>query len=240
MAAFIFIAQHSFGVRRRFLLLSLSNLLLLAPGSFLFHATLTVGGQLMDELAMMIAAAVWLFCVFTTGPVGTPLWTPEEERKLAVALAATLALWFVVAPTVHVDYNDVFQVAFLLPIIGSACRLLQLAKASGNPRTVTAVGYYIGFVLFGSALWLLDKHACDALRSTGLLSFKFGSLHGYWHVVIGLTVYIGPSVCTYLRLLQERSLAHQKYTDSAPPKLEIVLGVPLLVKGQQKTNDHRK
>ena len=177
----------------------------------------------------MITTTIWFYLVWCVDHD-----SERANRRLAIVLSTLLALWILCAPKIHYEHNVVFENVFGLMIIVNMARLGQLVYRSSDKNAKFTYIYYVSTVAVGFVAWLIDLHACDWLHSTGLYWLKLGSLHGWWHVIIGMSCYVGPLLCKRLRaehLRQPIELAH------APPSL---LGIPHLIASRAFDSKRRR
>lgn len=171
------------GHRPRFLVLA-ALVAVVGLGSAAFHGTLRFRMQMLDELPMVYCLTSWLYCWLTAA-------TKQPPRWLAPLLLAADAAFTVL----HVCFGFVepFQVLFGgLTVLGlrHVYLVVRLPTADRSVRLLASV--YTGALALGFALWVLEQHACTALR--GLPANP--QLHAWWHVCVGVnTCFCVPLVC---------------------------------------------
>ncbi|XP_076331021.1 alkaline ceramidase [Tachypleus tridentatus] len=163
-----------------------SLLLLIGLSSAYFHATLSLLGQLLDELAilwlLMACFAMWVPRRYL------PLWF-RGERKTFQKFVAILCAVGTVLVCIYPAVNAFALMAFGIPI---TCLLIIELKRCNNPR-VFRLGIRSAF-LWGLALccWINDRLFCDMWSS---LNFPY--LHGAWHLLIAIAATSGCVLFAY-------------------------------------------
>lgn len=193
----VLVALSTFGVRMCIrekhdadLLVLYVMIAIIGVGSALFHGTLLVVSQQLDETPMILAIVSWCYSLYrkVLPWVDTWLWV-----SLIVAHNVTFAV-------VHAYTQSVqpFQLYFLAWVLVGAVRLVHLYRNDfKDNRTVRAlIRSYVGFYLLGSAAWVLDQKLCAGLQDGSYLSFNPQG-HAWWHVFAGLAGFFGPASLTF-------------------------------------------
>lgn len=152
-------------------------------GSWAFHMTLTWVGQLLDELPMIYASCVFLFCVLPSS------WTRGRRTAATVCLLLLYAMAVTVLYVQHkvaAFHEAAYAVQVLLIIFLTHNRAKRTAHGSELRslfyRGVTSYG--LGFLC-----WNIDNLACDHLKvmrgAAGPLA-PLLQMHAWWHVGVGL------------------------------------------------------
>jgi dihydroceramidase len=180
-------------LERRFYLAYLA-LMVVGLGSFAFHATLLWPAQMADELPMLYASVVFLFCI------ADARWTGRASHLRAWLIAA-LATVAIGTTAVYLYTNDplVHEVCYGILVAGMVFRSIALTGQSRDPRLrgllrTAVVWYFTGF-----AVWNVDNLACahltrlrDALEQHPLLWLlaPLTQFHAWWHVGVGIGSYL--------------------------------------------------
>lgn len=149
------------------------SLIVVGCGSVAFHATLRRYAQMMDEMPMLLADLIMLYCLIEMHPVRPRFpWLPHVLLLCSVllCLAYVMLSWYIC-----------FVVMFISLLVAIGVWSVQICVATPDRLTrqlftATAVLYIGGFML-----WLLDKLFCDRV-----VDFYF---HALWHLGAGLGTY---------------------------------------------------
>lgn len=196
------VGLHNCAVARlewRFVL-SFLGLLGVGIGSWLFHMTLLWHYQLVDELSMIYASCIFLFCIvdsrYTTGLSGIVL-------VLLLLVYAVLVTYFYL----H-NKNAVFhQTAYGIQVAG--IMLLSYLKSRQAPARVRILfPIAITTYLSAFALWNVDNQLCGYLQLLRLYLGVFApviELHAWWHIGVGIGsyLYVIFSIATRLQELNQ-------------------------------------
>jgi len=160
-------------------------------GSAAFHCTLRKGEQLLDEIPMLIAVFTYIY-----------IWL--EMRSLynqtsRPYLAPLLMILFVAGTTVYLvyDFALLFQAEFAVcEIVAVVCVLKytwQSERQLHSSILYSTYGY-IGFMLLGLLIWVLDQMFCDQV-------FRPWNIQGHaiWHVAISYSCFLSLSLATLVR-----------------------------------------
>lgn len=169
--------SHWKTVELRYLLAFLS-FIVVGFGSCAFHATLQREYQLLDELPMIWANGVFIFCVICMEDARDKARTFEANALLIVNAAATLAVTFF-----DKDDQTIFLVCYgsgVAWLFYSSHKLNQHFNSAGRVSLMeTSSILYLG----GFFLWLLDRNFCEEkVMGLGIRSMY---LHCFWHLAAG-------------------------------------------------------
>eukprot|EP00092_Neocalanus_flemingeri_P009489 GFUD01010215.1.p1 GENE.GFUD01010215.1~~GFUD01010215.1.p1 ORF type:complete len:269 (+),score=54.57 GFUD01010215.1:67-873(+) len=164
-------------------------LMTVGVSSAYFHATLSLLGQLLDELAILwvIMACYWLWYPQAALPSH---WhnLPNGRRKFSNIFIAFAFL------TTFLGFLQPVVNAFcllLLSIPSLALLVLQL-KSETSPRIINLARRSVGLWGFAITAWVNDRFFCPYWSSLG-----FPYLHGVWHVAIFLASYTAIVIFAY-------------------------------------------
>lgn len=156
-------------------------LCLIGIGSFLFHATLRKEAQLLDELPMMLMAGQAIWCMGVNG---------HNDTSLNILNAVLIYGFIAAGALVYLLWHNywVFHLIFAgitaLVIMGS----FQLCTKYSHIVYPMKVSFWLN--LFALALWNIDVHLCQQLRSARLMVGQpldaFLQLHAWWHLLTAL------------------------------------------------------
>ncbi|KAL3422831.1 alkaline phytoceramidase [Phlyctema vagabunda] len=186
---------ESFGSKLPFI-----ALINLGFASSLFHSSLKYPMQLADEFSMLIATFIVFYRLLC---FAQQRFSPSF---LFVGLCALMAV--VVVAQVITGESTVQQIVFTFMVywLWHICFKL-IGKVDdlvlGRKMRLMAIS---GIALFisGHACWATDFHACNGLRqmrrTVGMPWAALLELHGWWHILTGIGVYIFMSLVECLRI----------------------------------------
>ncbi|UYV72686.1 ACER2 [Cordylochernes scorpioides] len=192
--------------------------LLLAIGlsSIYFHATLSLLGQLLDEVAilwlLMAAAALWAPRRCLPSPFSTNRRLFQRSMLVLCVVGTGLACLF---PAL----NAFALMAFGIP--GTAFMVAELLRCR-NPRVLRLGVRCTVLWLCALACWINDRMFCDMWSA---LNFPY--LHGAWHILIAIASYSACVLFAYFHVVCE-------FPEKLPrllfwPSDRFELGVPYIV-----------
>lgn len=185
---------------------------IVAAGSAAFHGTLSWSGQLADEVPMMWAVFVWIFCV------------SQIYDGRARIMHRAFGLYASVYSALHVYYAFVipFQVQYAILVVSGVLltdRMLRVTTGGrgilpaaargedslpGGYRTLISIHrHHIGALAAAFIIWIVDQVGCESLHD-----LPFGlpnpQLHAWWHVLLGWSIHLGFQYSMALRVAQLR------------------------------------
>ncbi|KXJ26016.1 alkaline ceramidase [Exaiptasia diaphana] len=158
-----------------------------------FHATLSLVGQLLDELAIlwviMAAFAMW-----------APKWIIRicpfyGNRHRLVYLMVLFGVFGTLLGFIHPIVN-----AFALLSLGPPLVSLLVYEVMGSPnKVVHRLGFFCTFLwITAIACWINDRVFCETWKS---LSFPY--LHCGWHILIFVASYLACVIAAYIHAVNE-------------------------------------
>jgi len=193
-------------------------LLLIVVGlsSAYFHATLSLLGQLLDELAILwvVMACYWLWYPEYALPASYR-YQINGRRKFShffIIFALVTSLMGFIQPAV----NAFCLMLLTVPSIGL---MVMVLKAERNTRIVNLGKRSIGIISMALVAWVNDRFLCSYWAGVG-----FPYLHGVWHILIFLSSYSSIVLFAYCDVINHRpdKLPILKYY----PCDKFELGVP--------------
>jgi alkaline ceramidase len=161
-------------------------LILVGAGSVYFHATLSLAGQLMDELLIL-----WVLMA------GYAIMTPQTllplyfrvHRSIYFTVCLTIGIFLTLVST----YNPVYNAFFLFLIGFPAVGLLFRVFNTNTEKSVSQLTRRTIIILFlAIALWICDKVFCGFFRH---LNIPY--LHAIFHVLILISSYSTVVIFAY-------------------------------------------
>ena len=206
------------------------GLLVIGVGSFAFHGTLTYGAQLLDELPMIWATCVFVYCALPLGP-GSKHATNAQVLLSLYSAVVTLLYTTVLKhqPVFHeVSYGLLVFSLVVLCIRGISVAPAKYRSSLAQLFARSVLSYGAGFLL-----WNLENFFCGRVRSlrqvmtdagAGLLT-PMVQLHAWWHLAQVGTY----STITLLYMLHRTSPSCCPEEDTDAVRIKYVLGgiVPL-------------
>lgn len=157
-----------------------------------FHATLSLLGQLLDELSIL-----WVLMVSYT--LFTPVqYRPKflrENQQLYVAFNTLLALFITASAFVKPAIN-----AYALFLVGvpAVTMLVMEVRASNDPRIVRLGVIALVSLAIAATVWMCDRFLCGIWQALNLTV-----LHGLWHIMIFFTAYVIEVLFCYFHASQD-------------------------------------
>ncbi|XP_040568246.1 alkaline ceramidase [Lepeophtheirus salmonis] len=153
-----------------------------------FHATLSLLGQLLDEVAIlwvvMAGFGMWFPKSFMPG------WIVETRgRKNFLVLVFCATLMSTVLGFIAPSLNAFFLMTMNMP--ASAFLIYNLRKEKES-RIQNLGKRSIGFWLIAIFCWVNDRVLCDIW-----ISIQFPYLHGFWHIFIFIASYSSVVLFAY-------------------------------------------
>ncbi|XP_072035039.1 alkaline ceramidase 3-like [Amphiura filiformis] len=192
-------------------------------GSWCFHMTLLFEMQMLDELPMIYAACVLIYCIFQT----------DGKESHSLALAVSLILCAVTVTLVYLTiqdpmFHEVCYGSLVLLIIG---RCIYCIRTMEHSRYLCMYG--MASIIGAFIIWNIDNICCTQLRSwRDSLPFPLSVLtqgHMWWHILIGMATHVHIMFSLHIRS------NYLKYS----PKIKHVASFPYLSlagAGTQKTS----
>ncbi|CAF3129900.1 unnamed protein product [Rotaria sp. Silwood2] len=166
-------------------------LIIIGIGSVYFHATLSLAGQLLDEISIL-----WVLVI------GYALFLPATylPRSFRVQRCIIFALVITCFSFVY-PYANAFALMLLgLPATGFI--ILHFSRCD-NPRVKHLGIHCLVMWIIAVTIWISDRMFCSYW-----LSISFPYLHSIWHVLILFSSNEGIVVCAYLTIKQQNPQAN--------------------------------
>ena len=186
-----------------------AGIALIGAGSAMFHGTLTHIGQQGDETPMVVATINWLLTLYFMDPAREAR-SAGIHRRCAWICAVLCLFW----SGLHWHYR--FTVAFqamIATLLTGGVVLISREWPKCTEPSVLALGRFWYLFTAGAAflLWLCDQHFCDMLHAlpSGVRNPQF---HAWWHILMGINGYIGPTFLSYQRLVYLGKSPQLRYT----------------------------
>jgi dihydroceramidase len=200
---------------------------IIAAGSFLYHASLTFHFQILDELPMMICIETLIWNCISINPA-----VERRYKKFFEWLADVFFLIFVVFCFLHwyFQFVKLFQTAFGVFMVVSATVMLREAwKQKTEVVGQKLASAYLGFMLLGVAVWLIDQIFCEHWQQTPHYDvLPFCQFHAHWHFFTACACFAAGLFCVFRRA----------WYFGEEPRLEWAFGfMPYVVRG--KINHHK-
>ncbi|CAH0592647.1 unnamed protein product [Chrysodeixis includens] len=190
-------------------------LMVVGISSAYFHATLSLVGQLLDELAIL-----WLFigafAMFLPKRY-FPTFLGGDRRRLAVCSCVVSVVCTCIS-VLHPAANSFALMTLAIPALALLYIELNLVKCARAYRLGLRC---VAVSLLAIFCWTIDRMFCDAW-----LSIDFPYMHGVWHVLIFIASYTMLVLFAYFNVLEERpeQTPQLKYW----PVDDFELGIPYI------------
>lgn len=198
-------------------------------GSWLFHMTLQYRFQLLDELPMLYATIIpsWsIFCenaenwLETRSPGRDAKTRRSQSLQIQVGFCVILSTLVTLLTYVYIELQQplIFQVVYgvltvLVVILSGWLTYFRVNDKDALKDLLTTM--ILGVVPFvvGFLCWNLDVHFCSfwIYIRRNVLALPLGvflELHGWWHLLTGMGVYIYLVYLHYLRVLTQGQKEH--------------------------------
>ena len=146
-------------------------LVFVGVGSTYFHATLSLFGQLLDELAILYVCLA-SFAIFMPSfylpfsLVGKNRWKYHSFLFMFGTVATVLSF-------IRPEYNHIFLFSFVFP---GFLFLLKEVRNSDYDEIKHVGKVSSCLFILGLICWILDRNYCK--------SINFEYLHGFWHILV--------------------------------------------------------
>ncbi|CAG0894418.1 unnamed protein product [Darwinula stevensoni] len=168
-------------------------LFVIGAASAYFHATLSLLGQLLDELSILWAAII-----------GTTIWFPSrllpnklllENRRLFRFLVAGIGLVCSVLCCIHPPFNAFALLSLVTP--GMVLLYGELRRCHDSRVVRLGIRSTITWVV-AIMCWINDRVFCDVWSSV-----QFPYLHGAWHILVCIAGYCSCVLFAYFYAVEE-------------------------------------
>eukprot|EP00043_Microstomoeca_roanoka_P019100 m.210858 g.210858 ORF g.210858 m.210858 type:complete len:264 (+) comp16940_c4_seq3:1588-2379(+) len=164
---------------------SFLGLLIVGIGSWLFHMTLLWHYQLVDELSMIYASCIFMFCI-----VDARVSAGSNGLLLSIALLvyAVLVTYF------YIRHKAVLfhQTSYALQVAG--IMFFAYLKSRAAPPHIRALfPIALASYVFAFLLWNIDNQLCGTLQFVRAYLGIFApvvQLHAWWHIGVGIGSYL--------------------------------------------------
>lgn len=167
-------------------------LIIIGIGSVYFHATLSLAGQLVDEISILwvLMAGYGIFLPSVYFPQS---YRAQRQRFVYSCIVITIVITCL---SLLYPYANAFALMILgLPAI--AFLATQLSRCEN--RRIKNLGIHcIGMWSVAVTIWICDRVFCSFW-----LSISFPYLHSFWHVLILFSSNEAIVVCAYLLVKQQ-------------------------------------
>lgn len=168
-----------------------SLLLIVGLTSAYFHATLSLVGQLLDEVAIL-----WLLMA------AVAMWLPKRFFPFGMKRRKTLQVFMIVlccGATFLACLHPVLN-AFALMGLGFPSTAILIAEIRRCKTTrVVHLGYRCAIIWVAAlACWINDRLFCELWSQ-----LHFPYLHGAWHILIAITAYTACVLFAYFDACDE-------------------------------------
>ncbi|XP_058797303.1 alkaline ceramidase [Phymastichus coffea] len=188
-------------------------LMVVGISSAYFHATLSLVGQLLDELAILwvYMAGLCMFLPRRYFPTAV-----KNNRKKFSLFASMATLVATVLATFHPAINAFALMTLGIPAFGFMILELRRTKSA----RVYRLGLRCGAVwVLAVTCWLNDRLFCDTW-----LNLNFPYLHALWHLLIFIASYTAAVLFAYFTVKDEKP--HQSPILKYWPRDDFELGIP--------------
>ncbi|XP_013133267.1 PREDICTED: alkaline ceramidase [Papilio polytes] len=190
-------------------------LMVVGLSSAYFHATLSLVGQLLDELAILWVFMAAFAMFFPKRYFPKFLGGNRRLLSFYCSLFAVLSTGFLV---MHPAANAFALMTLVAPALFFLYKELNRVKC---PRVYRLGLRCMAVCLLAMFCWIIDRMFCDAW-----LSIDFPYLHGVWHILIFIASYTALVLGAYFNVSEERP--EQKPQLRYWPRNDFELGIPYI------------
>ncbi|OJJ43488.1 hypothetical protein ASPZODRAFT_28499 [Penicilliopsis zonata CBS 506.65] len=175
-------------------------LIFVGIGSGAYHMSMKRSMEAVDQMSMLIGAAIVLHRVVTFD-------RSRGRVPLGIGLTVVLAVVFwiqqtLAMPIIHFATFAGLLLVIFLRVLGLIRSTVKDEDARKQLRSLALWGY-ITFSL-GFIFWMIDVHCCSKLKTVrsqvGLPWAWVFEFHGWWHLFTGAGVYLYMVLVEYLHL----------------------------------------
>lgn len=167
-------------------LIQLVCLLLVGFASAYFHGTLSLLGQLLDEITILWGLAIG-YATLTPDRYRPKFYRGISALIISSTVAAVLTMAWFVAP----HLNAFGLLCGTVPIIVIEIRELTVYR---NPATARITAITLATLLAALSCWFADRALCGMWRRLGI-----PGLHSVWHLLAALATYLTVTVFSYIK-----------------------------------------
>jgi|GEM_PF-305534 len=193
-----------------------SLMVLVGIGSILFHGTLSVAGQVLDELPICLLA---IFALFMLKPLHK--WNPTFRAVVFdwpffVGLTCGSTIACLLFPVLSHVFTLSFIPTLLYHFITEYTSASLVAKKQAKPVfIITMMSFALAF-----GCWLVDKFLCHELQL--FLGGFNPQLHAWWHVVVSFTFWGLVATGIVLRSNGDGLKVHLQPTNFVLPYVDAI------------------
>ncbi|XP_062250808.1 alkaline ceramidase 1 [Platichthys flesus] len=190
--------------------------------SWYFHMTLSFVGQMLDELSIVWALAAAYSVWFPRKMFPSFIKERSTFSRLVLLVTVVTTVTSFVKPTVNAYALNSFglHMVYTVAVEMRCCtdqKVLRLAK------------FAVALWVLAISCWISDRFGCSFWQE-----LNFCYMHGFWHILIGMSVAYGSTLMAYLDATNEipYSLPGLQFW----PCAEWPVGLPhIVLKGTTKT-----
>ena len=156
-----------------------------------FHATLSLFGQWLDEVGIIIAICCG-YSFFTPNNIRPRFFKGIIAHVLSGLMAVTLTVTWFIAPYL----NAFWMMALVFPMFGMMIRETKLEK---NLTVVKLVKLDLFLFAIAMSLWVSDRMFCQVWLKMGI-----PGLHNIWHLLSAEVAYLSATIFAYWKAAYDK------------------------------------
>jgi len=179
-------------------------------GSALFHATLSIAGQVLDELPISILV---LYAIIVIRPLKK--W---DKRFRAVLFSPIFFFPLVFGSAIACLLFPLISHAITLSCIPICvyCYAMEYNQCK-NPNIHNLFWGAVLFLVAALAVWLADRFACNSLQIFFIGSIGFyPQFHAIWHVFISCCFWMLVATGMLIRLVGDKKKSYVRFFGGIP------------------------
>lgn len=166
-------------------------MILIYIGSFIFHASLTYIGQILDEFPMLLLMMYILYLL-------------DNKTIIAIIKYNILLILIITIINLYPDSPYPFQISFILINLLLTVKVLKIYKKYPFKLHRKKIQLCLRYYIIAAICWILDILLCDYIKNL--------YLHSFWHILSFIGgMYLIDFVFLFLQIENKKKLPYFIY-----------------------------